>query len=159
MQHAAFLLITNPRYGELICDPQGHDHEWCRPHQVGIGTTACARQFDATRDWGHARDYVEAMGLMLQQDQPDDYVIATGRAATVRRMCESAFEYVGLNMCEHIVVKPEFFWPAEVDTLCGNASKAKAALGWEGKTSLERHDPRNGRSGHQPRSLAEKIGS
>jgi GDPmannose 4,6-dehydratase len=126
--------------------------------KLGLAQQLALGNLDATRDWGHARDYVEAMWLMLQQDQPDDYVIATGRTATVRRMCEIAFEYVGLNMWEHVVVKPEFFRPAEVHTLCGNASKAKATLGWEAKTSLEDmiHEMVEA---DICRVLAEKIGS
>lgn len=92
---------------------------------------------DAKRDWGHARDYVKAMWLMLQQDQADDYVIATGRTTTVRDMCKIAFEHAGLNMEDHLVIDPEFFRPAEVDILLGDASKARTQLGWEAETSLE----------------------
>ena len=92
---------------------------------------------DAKRDWGFAGDYVEAMWLMLQQDKPDDYVIATGRTTTVRDMCRIAFEHVGLRYEDHIVVDPQFFRPAEVDVLCGNPAKARARLGWSAKTSLE----------------------
>ena len=92
---------------------------------------------DAKRDWGFAGDYVEAMWLMLQQDQPDDYVIATGRTTTVRDLCRIAFEHVGLNYEDHVVVDPQFFRPAEVDVLCGNPAKARARLGWSAKTSLE----------------------
>ncbi len=92
---------------------------------------------DAKRDWGFAGDYVEAMWLMLQQDQPDDYVIATGHTTTVRDMCKIAFSHVGLNHEDHVVIDPKFFRPAEVDILLGNPAKAKAKLGWEAKTSLE----------------------
>ncbi|MBZ0096877.1 MAG: GDP-mannose 4,6-dehydratase [Sulfuricella sp.] len=92
---------------------------------------------DAKRDWGFAGDYVEAMWLMLQQDQPDDYVIATGLTTTVRDMCKIAFTHVGLNHEDHVVIDPKFFRPAEVDILLGNPAKAKAKLGWEAKTSLE----------------------
>ena len=92
---------------------------------------------DAGRDWGFAGDYVEAMWLMLQQDKPDDYVIATGRTTTVRDMCRIAFEHVGLDYEDHVVVDPQFFRPAEVDVLCGNPAKASARLGWSAKTSLE----------------------
>ena len=92
---------------------------------------------DAKRDWGFAGDYVEAMWLMLQQDQPDDYVIATGRTTTVRDMCRIAFSHVGLNDEDHLVIDPQFFRPAEVDILLGNPAKAKAKLGWEAQTSLE----------------------
>ena len=92
---------------------------------------------DAKRDWGHARDYVEAMWLMLQQDKPDDYVIATGRTTTVRDMCVIAFKHVGLNIDDHLIIDPAFFRPAEVEVLLGNPAKAKATFGWEAQTSLE----------------------
>lgn len=92
---------------------------------------------DSQRDWGFAGDYVEAMWLMLQQDQPDDYVIATGRTTTVREMCRIAFEHVGLNYEDYVVIDPKFYRPAEVDMLLGNPKKARNKLGWEAKTSLE----------------------
>ncbi|MDZ7627844.1 MAG: GDP-mannose 4,6-dehydratase [Parvularculaceae bacterium] len=92
---------------------------------------------DAKRDWGHSRDYVRAMWLMLQQDIPDDYVIATGRTTTVRDMCRIAFAHVGLEMDRHLVIDPALFRPAEVDVLLGDPSKAKAKLGWTPTISLE----------------------
>ena len=92
---------------------------------------------DAKRDWGFAGDYVEAMWLMLQQDRPDDYVIATGVTTTVRDMCRIAFEHVGLSHEEHVVVDPKFFRPAEVDVLRGNPAKARERLGWSARTSLQ----------------------
>jgi GDPmannose 4,6-dehydratase len=92
---------------------------------------------DARRDWGFAGDYVEAMWLMLQQDKPDDYVIATGTTTTVRDMCKLAFEYVGMNYESHVEVDPKFYRPAEVDILLGNPAKAKAKLGWAPKTDLK----------------------
>lgn len=91
---------------------------------------------DAKRDWGYAGDYVEAMWLMLQQEHADDYVVATGVTTTVREMCKLAFEYVGLDYQEHVVIDPQFFRPAEVDTLLGNPAKAEKVLGWTPKTSL-----------------------
>lgn len=91
---------------------------------------------DAKRDWGFAGDYVEAMWLMLQQDEADDYVVATGRTTTVRDMCRIAFEHVGLNYEDHVVIDPAFYRPAEVDVLLGNPAKAKEKLGWEASTSL-----------------------
>ena len=91
---------------------------------------------DAQRDWGFAGDYVEAMWLMLQQDTADDYVIATGMTTTVRRMCEIAFAYVGLNHEDHLVIDPLFYRPAEVEVLLGNPAKAKAKLDWVAKTDL-----------------------
>ena len=92
---------------------------------------------DAKRDWGFAGDYVEAMWLMLQQDTPDDYVIATGLTTTVRDMCRIAFNHVGLNHEDHVVIDPKFYRPAEVDVLLGNPAKAKAKLGWVAQTNLE----------------------
>lgn len=92
---------------------------------------------DAKRDWGYAGDYVEAMWLMLQQPNPDDYVIATGRTSTVRDMCQIAFNHVGLNYEDYIVIDPQFYRPAEVDILLGNPAKARKQLHWEPKTSFE----------------------
>lgn len=92
---------------------------------------------DAKRDWGHARDYVKAMALMLRQEKPDDYVVATGRTTTVRDMCRIAFAHVGLDYEEFVKVDPAFLRPAEVDVLLGDPSKAKRVLGWEAETSLE----------------------
>ncbi|MDG2521281.1 GDP-mannose 4,6-dehydratase [Caulobacter segnis] len=92
---------------------------------------------DAKRDWGHARDYVDAMWRILQQDTPDDYVIATGRTVTVREMCDIAFKAAGLNYEDHVVVSEKFFRPAEVDILLGDPAKAKNAFGWEPTTTLE----------------------
>lgn len=91
----------------------------------------------AKRDWGFAGDYVDAMWRMLQQDTPDDYVIATGISTTVRDMCRIAFEHVGLNGDDHVVVDPAFYRPAEVDVLLGNPQKARSVLGWSAQTSLE----------------------
>lgn len=92
---------------------------------------------DAKRDWGHSKDYVRAMWLMVQQDEPDDFVVATGRTTTVRDMCRIAFEHVGLNIDDHLVVDPQLFRPAEVEILLGNPAKAKQKLGWEATISLE----------------------
>ena len=92
---------------------------------------------DAKRDWGFAGDYVEAMWLMLQQERPDDFVVATGRTTTVREMCRIAFAHAGLNYEDHVVIDPAFYRPAEVEVLLGNPAKAKAALGWHAKTGLE----------------------
>ena len=92
---------------------------------------------DAKRDWGFAGDYVEAMWLMLQQEEADDYVIATGVSTTVREMCRIAFEHVELDYREHVIVDPQFFRPAEVDVLLGNPAKAWERLGWRARTTLE----------------------
>jgi GDPmannose 4,6-dehydratase len=85
---------------------------------------------DARRDWGYAPEYVEAMWRMLQQPEPDDYVIATGEMHTVRDFVEAAFAQVGLDWREHVEIDPRYFRPTEVDELCGDASKAAAKLGW-----------------------------
>jgi GDPmannose 4,6-dehydratase len=105
--------------------------------KLGLNSKLELGNLDAQRDWGHAKDYVEAMWLMLQQDKPDDYVVATGRTTSVREMCRIAFEHVGLRPEDHIVTKQEFLRPAEVDRLTGNPAKAKAKLGWEARTSLK----------------------
>ena len=93
---------------------------------------------DACRDWGHARDYVEAMHLMLQRDNPDDYVISTGETRSVRDFLKVAFGYVGIsNYEDYIVIDPKFYRPSEVDYLKGDSSKAKDELGWEPKTPFD----------------------
>ena len=89
---------------------------------------------DAIRDWGYAKEYVESMWLMLQQDQPDDYTVATGAGATVRDFCEASFSHLGLDYREFTVVEDRYKRPTEVDALIGDASKAKAKLGWIAKT-------------------------
>jgi GDPmannose 4,6-dehydratase len=92
---------------------------------------------DAERDWGFAGDYVDAMWRMLQQDEPDDFVVATGQTHSVRRFCEIAFGHVGLDYNDHVVIDEKFFRPAEVDLLIGDPTKAKKVLGWEPATSFE----------------------
>ena len=104
--------------------------------KLGLSDTLALGNMDARRDWGHARDYVEAMWLMLQQDEPDDYVVATGNAASVRDFCRLAFEHAGLSMEEHVTVDERFLRPAEVDILQGNPDKAKERLGWSPRASL-----------------------
>src|SRR3954453_16505023 len=105
--------------------------------KLGQTKTLSLGNLDARRDWGHARDYVQAMWLMLQQDTPEDYVVATGRTVSVRDFCKLAFDHVGLNMEDHVVTDPRFMRPSEVDVLLGNADKARHKLGWVAKTSLE----------------------
>ena len=92
---------------------------------------------DARRDWGYAGDYVEAMWLMLQQPVGGDFVVATGRNASVREMCEIAFRHAGLTLEDHLVIDPAFLRPAEVDVLLGDPARAAAVLGWRPVTSLE----------------------
>jgi GDPmannose 4,6-dehydratase len=105
--------------------------------KLGLATELRMGNMDATRDWGHARDYVRAMWLMLQQDKADDYVIATNRTTSVRAFVDAAFAHVGLNPDDHIVIDPAFMRPAEVDVLHGNADKARRVLGWEPEITLE----------------------
>ena len=92
---------------------------------------------DGQRDWGFAGDYVEAMWLMLQQDEPDDYVVSTDETHSVREFCEIAFGHVGLDWEEHVVVDEAFFRPAEVDLLVGDSSKARRILGWKPTVGFE----------------------
>ena len=105
--------------------------------KLGLAEQLKLGNLEARRDWGFAGDYVEAMWLMLQQDQPEDYVIATGVSHSVQDLVETAFDYVGLPMKPHVVVDPKFFRPAEVDLLVGDASKAKAKLGWTPTSSFQ----------------------
>jgi GDPmannose 4,6-dehydratase len=92
---------------------------------------------DAKRDWGFAGDFVDAMWRMLQQEDGDDFVIATGRTVTVRDMCRIAFERLGLNYEDHVAIDPQLFRPAEVEVLLGNPAKAREKLGWSATTTLE----------------------
>jgi GDPmannose 4,6-dehydratase len=92
---------------------------------------------DARRDWGYAREYVEGMYLMLQQDRPDDFVLATGETHTVREFVESAFASAGLKWEDYVEIDPKYVRPAEVDLLLGDPSKAKHVLGWESKTTFK----------------------
>ncbi|RFC63642.1 GDP-mannose 4,6-dehydratase [Fulvimarina endophytica] len=105
--------------------------------KLGMADSLALGNLDAKRDWGHARDYVEAMWLMLQQDVPDDYVIATGQTVSVRDFCDLAFAHVGLKAEDYITVDQRYMRPAEVEVLLGNPEKAKAKLGWEATTSLD----------------------
>src|SRR4029450_12090766 len=105
--------------------------------KLGLASELRMGNLDAQRDWGFAGDYVEAMWLMLQQDTPDDYVIATGETHSVRELCELAFERVGLDWEKYVVVDERFFRPAEVDLLVGDASKARQVFGWEPRTTFE----------------------
>lgn len=105
--------------------------------KLGLAKKLELGNLDAKRDWGHARDYVHAMWMMLQQETADDYVIATGRNTSVREMCRIAFAHVGLEMDEFVVVRQDLMRPAEVDVLLGDASKAQQKLGWVPTISLE----------------------
>lgn len=98
--------------------------------KLGLAKELRLGNLDAKRDWGHARDYVEAMWLMLQQDDPSDYVIATGEQHSVREFADLAFSHLGLDYREHVIVDPQLLRPAEVETLLGDASRGKDKLGW-----------------------------
>jgi GDPmannose 4,6-dehydratase len=103
----------------------------------GIPETLYLGNLDARRDWGHAADYVEAMWLMLQEDEPDDYVIATGETHSVREFAERAFAHVGLDYRDHVEIDPRYYRPAEVDLLQGDASKARRQLGWVPRVTFD----------------------
>lgn len=105
--------------------------------KLGMQTELRMGNLDALRDWGFAGDYVKAMWLMLQQDEPDDYVIATGEMHSVRELLETAFSYVDLNYRDYVVIDPQFVRPAEVDLLLGDCSKAKEQLGWSLELSFQ----------------------
>jgi GDPmannose 4,6-dehydratase len=105
--------------------------------KLGMDTELALGNLESQRDWGFAGDYVEAMWLMLQQDTPDDYVIATGETHSVRRFCEIAFGHVGLSYEDHVTINEKFMRPAEVDLLIGDCTKAEKALGWKPRTSFE----------------------
>jgi GDPmannose 4,6-dehydratase len=99
----------------------------------GVDDKLYLGNLDARRDWGYAKEYVEAMWLMLQQEQADDYVIATGETHSIRDLLDEAFGYIGLDWKEHVDIDARYYRPAEVDLLIGDASKAKRKLGWEPK--------------------------
>lgn len=105
--------------------------------KLGLQEELRLGNLDARRDWGYAGDYVKAMWLMLQQDEPGDYVVATGESHSVRDFCEVAFGHVGLDLEQHVVIDPAFLRPAEVDTLLGDATKARTELGWAPEVSFE----------------------
>lgn len=104
--------------------------------EAGLQERLYLGNLDAKRDWGYAAEYVEAMWLMLQQDEPDDYVIATGETHSVEEFLELTFGHVGLDWKQYVEIDPRYYRPAEVDLLVGDASKAKKQLGWEPKTKF-----------------------
>jgi GDPmannose 4,6-dehydratase len=107
--------------------------------RIKLGMQAELRlgNLDSRRDWGFAGDYVRAMWMMLQQDHPDDYVVASGTTHSIRELCEAAFGHLGLDWRDYVVQDPKFYRPAEVDLLVGDASKARKQLGWEPQVSFE----------------------
>ena len=139
-------------YGLFICNGILFNHESPRRGETFVTrkiTRALGRiraglqeklylgNLDAKRDWGFAGDYVEAMWLMLQQDRPDDYVVATGEAYSVREFLDEAFGHAGLDWHDHVEIDPRYFRPTEVDYLLGDATKARTALGWTPKVSFQ----------------------
>jgi len=139
-------------YNIFACNGILFNHESPRRNETFVSrkiTAAAARikaghqdrlylgNLDAQRDWGYAREYVEAMWLMLQQDEPDDYVIATGETHAVHELLAEAFDYVGLDWHELVDIDPKYYRPAEVECLIGDATKAKTKLGWEAKTRFK----------------------
>jgi GDPmannose 4,6-dehydratase len=105
--------------------------------KAGLQNKLYLGNLDAKRDWGYAKEYVEAMWLMLQQDQPDDYVVATGETHSVREFLEESFGYAGLDWKKYVELDPRYLRPSEVDLLIGDASKAKRQLNWEPKTKFK----------------------
>jgi GDPmannose 4,6-dehydratase len=149
----AHWLAVNYReaYGMFVCNGILFNHESPRRGEnfvtrkitlgvaaikLGLRDALVLGNLDAKRDWGYAKDYVEAMWLMLQQDQPDDYVIATGETRSVREFCEAAFAHVGLDYHKYVTVDQLYFRPTEVDLLVGDADKAHKVLGWKPCTSF-----------------------
>ncbi len=147
----AYWLTVNYResYGIFACNGILFNHESPRRGETfvtrkitrgvaeikaGLATKLYLGNLDAKRDWGYAKEYVVAMWLMLQQDQPDDFVIATGEIHSVREFVEEAFSYVGLDWREYVAIDPKYYRPAEVDQLVGDASKALRQLGWSAQT-------------------------
>jgi GDPmannose 4,6-dehydratase len=139
-------------YGMFACNGILFNHESPRRGETFVTrkiTRAVARikagldhklylgNLEAKRDWGYAKEYVEAMWLMLQQDEPEDYIVATGETHSVREFLEEAFSCVGLDWRDYVEIDPKYYRPAEVDLLMGNAAKAKAKLGWEPKTTFK----------------------
>jgi GDPmannose 4,6-dehydratase len=105
--------------------------------KLGLASELRLGNLEAKRDWGHAKDYVRAMYLMMQQPTPDDFVVASGEARTVREFCERAFAEVDLDYTQYVVIDERFYRPAEVDQLVGDASKARSVLGWQPEYSFE----------------------
>jgi GDPmannose 4,6-dehydratase len=150
----AYWLTVNYResYGIFACNGILFNHESPRRGETFVTrkvTRAAARiktglenkvylgNLDAKRDWGYAKEYVEAMWMMLQQEEPDDYVVATGETHSVRELLEEAFSYLGLDWRKYLEIDTHYYRPAEVDLLIGDASKARRKLGWTAKTKFK----------------------
>jgi GDPmannose 4,6-dehydratase len=139
-------------YGLFACSAMGFNHESPRrglefvtrkvTHQVakikcGLATKLLMGNLDSKRDWGFAGDYVRAMWMILQQPEPDDFVLATGKTHNIRELLEIAFRAVGLDWQKYVEIDPKLIRPAEVDVLCGDATKAREKLGWEPEIGFE----------------------
>jgi len=139
-------------YGLFACSAMGFNHESPRrglefvtrkvTHQVakikcGLAKKLLMGNLDSKRDWGFAGDYVRAMWMILQQREPDDFVLATGKTHSIRELLEVAFGAVGLDWQKHVEIDPKLIRPAEVDVLCGDATKAREKLGWEPEVGFE----------------------
>jgi len=150
----AYWLTVNYResYGIFACNGILFNHESPRRGETfvtrkitrgvaeikaGLANKLYLGNLDAKRDWGYAKEYVTAMWLMLQQEQPEDFVIATGEAHSVREFVEEAFSYVGLDWRDYVEIDPKYYRPAEVDVLVGDASKALRQLGWSPQTRFK----------------------
>jgi GDPmannose 4,6-dehydratase len=150
----SYWLTVNYResYGIFACNGILFNHESPRRGETFVTrkiTRAAARikagledklylgNLDAKRDWGYAKEYVEAMWLMLQQEEPEDYVVATGETHSVRELLEEAFSYVNLDWRKHVEIDPRYYRPAEVDLLIGDPTKANRKLGWQAKTMFK----------------------
>lgn len=145
--------IYREAYGMFICCGILFNHESerrgknfvTRKITTGIANIIKGKQdkiqlgnLEAKRDWGYAPDYTELMWLMLQQDKPDDYIVATGETHTIKEFLEEAFSLVHMNWKDYVEVKDEFIRPLEIDSLCGDASKARKVLGWKPKTTFKK---------------------
>src|SRR6266403_1108194 len=139
-------------HGTFACSAMGFNHESPRrglefvtrkvTHQVakikcGLAKKLLMGNLDSKRDWGFAGDYVRAMWMMLQQAEPDDYVLATGKTHSIRELLQFACDAVGLDWVKHVEIDPKFLRPAEVDVLCGDATKAREKLGWQPEVTFE----------------------
>ena len=150
----AHWLAVNYReaYGMFICNGIAFNHESPRRGEnfvtrkitlgaaaikLGLQSKLALGNLEAQRDWGYAKDYVEAMWMMLQQDQPDDFVIASGETRSVRDFCAAAFGCLDLDYRDHVVVDPLYFRPTEVDGLVGDSGKARRLLGWTPRTGFQ----------------------
>ena len=130
MPAAAFCSTTNRRAAASNLSRAKSLPAW-RAFWPGKSAQIALGNLEAQRDWGHAREYVEAMWLMLQQPEPDDYVVATGETHSVREFVEMAFSHVGLDYRDYVATDPTLFRPAEVNLLLGDCTKARTKLGWQ----------------------------